>query len=392
MGEVSFKNVSKRFPDGTIAVNNLNFDVIEGEFLVLVGPSGCGKSTSLRMVAGLEAITSGEITIDGELVNDLTPRERDIAMVFQTYALYPHMTVEQNMGFPLRMAKVTGDDKVRRVAEAAEILDITNLLGRYPRELSGGQRQRVAMGRAIVRAPRVFLMDEPLSNLDAKLRVQMRGEIARLQRELKTTTMYVTHDQVEAMTLGDRVAVMHDGVLQQLAPPAELYAAPATVFVAGFIGSPPMNLCSATIEQAGGKLAVRFGGMSLGIDTESLTKHPTLSDRVGKEVVLGTRPESFFLSDGSEPDDQRIRSTVDLVEMLGAEALVYLQTEAAPVTAMGTAERSAAEKDGNKQPSMAALVTRIAPKALPEEGAEVDMYYEPGALHFFDPATGQALR
>jgi multiple sugar transport system ATP-binding protein len=392
MGEVSFKNVSKTFPDGTIAVNNLNFDVIEGEFLVLVGPSGCGKSTSLRMVAGLEAITGGEITIDGELVNDLTPRERDIAMVFQTYALYPHMTVEKNMAFPLRMAGISADEKTRRVAEAAKILDITNLLGRFPRELSGGQRQRVAMGRSIVREPRVFLMDEPLSNLDAKLRVQMRGEIARLQRTLKTTTMYVTHDQVEAMTLGDRVAVMHDGVLQQLAPPAELYAAPATVFVAGFIGSPPMNLCRATIEQAGSGLTVRFGAMSLGIDAESMGNYPAVADRVGQDVVLGTRPESFFLSDGSEPADQRINSTVDLVEMLGAEALVYLQSDAAPVTAMGAAEKSAAEDEGTKGPSTATLVARIAPKALPVEGAAVDMHYEPGALHFFDPANGQALR
>lgn len=393
MGEVSFRNVVKRFDDGTIAVNNLNFDIANGEFLVLVGPSGCGKSTSLRMVAGLEEISGGEITIDGEVVNDLSPRERDIAMVFQTYALYPHMTVEQNMGFPLRMAKIAAVEKTKRVRAAAEILDITNLLGRFPRDLSGGQRQRVAMGRAIVRSPRVFLMDEPLSNLDAKLRVQMRGEIAHLQRELRTTTLYVTHDQVEAMTLGDRVAVMHNGVLQQLAPPAMLYAQPATVFVAAFIGSPPMNLCHARIEQGADGLVARFGSMELGVDAASLAHYPKVAGRAGQEIVLGMRPECFFLAEGETPESQRLRAKVDMVEMLGAEALVYLKTDARPVSSRNLVELSSDEaKAGTIANATLSIVARISPRNIPRVGEVVDVRYEPDSLHFFDPGTGQALR
>ena len=387
MGELTFKNIVKRFDDGTIAVNNLNLSIKEGELVVLVGPSGCGKSTSLRMAAGLEEVSEGEITINGEVVNDFTPRERDIAMVFQTYALYPHMTVEQNIGFPLRMAKMGKEERSKSVRKAAEILDITNLLGRFPRDLSGGQRQRIAMGRAIVRSPRVFLMDEPLSNLDAKLRVQMRGEIARLQRELKTTTLYVTHDQVEAMTLGDRVAVMYDGVLQQLAPPSELYAGPETIFVAGFIGSPPMNLCHARIEEGPNGLSVQFGKMSLGIDKESLAKYPQIAGKVGSEVVLGTRPESFSLAKGDVPVGQEIQGKVDLVEMLGAEALVYIQNDAKPASATP----KAVEGVVSGQETMS-LVTRISPKNLPVMGEIVKMRYENAALHFFDPKTGRALR
>ena len=393
MGEVTFKDVVKRFDDGTIAVNNLNLTIAEGEFVVLVGPSGCGKSTSLRMAAGLEEVTSGEIAINGEVVNDLTPRERDIAMVFQTYALYPHMTVEKNMAFPLRMANVAAAEKTERVRRAAEILDITNLLGRYPRELSGGQRQRVAMGRAIVRSPRVFLMDEPLSNLDAKLRVQMRGEIAHLQRELQTTTLYVTHDQVEAMTLGDRVAVMYDGVLQQLAPPSTLYAAPETVFVAGFIGSPPMNLCHARVEQVANGLEVRFGSMSLMIDPASLAKYPRVSERVGQDVVLGTRPECFALGEGEIPEGQRLRATVDLVEMLGAEALVHVKTDARPISAKNLLDTSGDDaKTGSRNGDAMMLVARVTPKTLPKAGAIVDLSYETDSLHFFDAKTGHALR
>jgi multiple sugar transport system ATP-binding protein len=312
-------------------------------------------------------------------------------MVFQTYALYPHMTVEQNLGFPLRMAKVAAAEKVRRVRAAAEILDIGNLLGRYPRELSGGQRQRVAMGRAIVRSPRVFLMDEPLSNLDAKLRVQMRSEIAHLQRELRTTTMYVTHDQVEAMTLGDRVAVMHDGVLQQLASPGALYASPATVFVAGFIGSPPMNLFYAKVEQGASGLVVRFGGMALGIDKDSIAKYPGVADRVGQDVIMGTRPECFAVAEGDVPEDQRIRTNVDLVEMLGAEALVYLTTDAEPVNAKGMVDTSPDEAVAGSRPRAKTLVARVAPKILPSVGEMVDLRYEGGSLHFFDPKTGLAL-
>ncbi|MCP4381985.1 MAG: sn-glycerol-3-phosphate ABC transporter ATP-binding protein UgpC [Hyphomicrobiales bacterium] len=393
MGEVTFNHVVKRFDNGTVAVNDLNLSIGEGEFVVLVGPSGCGKSTSLRMVAGLEEISSGEITIDGEVVNDYTPRERDIAMVFQTYALYPHMTVEQNMAFPLRMAKTPAAEKEKAVRGAAEILDITNLLGRYPRELSGGQRQRVAMGRAIVRSPRVFLMDEPLSNLDAKLRVQMRGEISRLQRELRTTTLYVTHDQVEAMTLGDRVAVMFDGVLQQLAPPGELYAAPETVFVAGFIGSPPMNLCHAGIEQGPHGLQVRFGSLALDIDQGSIDKYPRASEQTGQNVILGTRPECFSLADESAPEGQCIRGKVDLVEMLGAEALVYVQTDARPASANNLAGTpSGAGEAGSGQPETMKFVARIAPRPLPRTGEIVSLSYETDTLHFFSPKGGGALR
>lgn len=392
MGEVTFNNVMKRFDDGTVGVNNLNLTIGEGEFVVLVGPSGCGKSTSLRMVAGLEEITSGEITINGEVVNDLSPRERDIAMVFQSYALYPHMTVEKNMGFPLKMAKITADEKTKRVHHAAEVLDITNLLGRYPRELSGGQRQRVAMGRAIVRSPRVFLMDEPLSNLDAKLRVQMRGEIAHLQRKLKTTTLYVTHDQVEAMTLGDRVAVMYDGVLQQLDAPGELYASPKTVFVAGFIGSPPMNLCEARIEQGATGLEVKFGSITLAIDPASIEKYPQVAQRIGQDVVLGTRPECFSIADGDVPEGQRVRAKIDIVEMLGAELLVYLENDARSITAKMIADPySEDSQTRTRNGRSTSTVARIQQRMNPKAGEVIDLRYETDSLHFFDLKTGHAL-
>lgn len=394
MSELELKSLTKRFDNGTVAVDNLDIHIADGELVVLVGPSGCGKSTSLRMVAGLEEVTDGEIVIDGAVVNHLTPRERDIAMVFQTYALYPHMTVEQNMGFPLRMAKVDTAEKAKRVHAAAEILDITNLLDRHPRQLSGGQRQRVAMGRAIVREPRVFLMDEPLSNLDAKLRVQMRGEISRLQYDLGTTMMYVTHDQVEAMTIGDRVAVMRGGLLQQLAAPDILYASPANAFVAGFIGSPPMNLCRARLDRGdGASPVVRFGSHSFGIDRSSLDKYPLVSERIGQEVVMGTRPESFFIPQGDVSDNQRIHTRVDLVEFLGAEALVYLQTDAAPVgneTLLDVAREEGV--DGTGAPRNMTFVARVDPRAAPARGDLIDIAYETEALHFFDLETGAALR
>lgn len=392
MSELELRSLTKRFDNGTVAVDNLDIHIADGELVVLVGPSGCGKSTSLRMVAGLEEVTGGEIAIDGKVVNKLTPRERDIAMVFQTYALYPHMTVEQNMGYPLRIAKVPAAEKAKRVRAAAEILDITSLLDRHPRQLSGGQRQRVAMGRAIVRAPRVFLMDEPLSNLDAKLRVQMRGEISRLQYELGTTMMYVTHDQVEAMTIGDRVAVMRDGVLQQLAAPHTLYASPANVFVAGFVGSPPMNLCHGRLEHGDGSgPVVRFGSNSLGIDQSSIDKYPLVAERIGQEVVLGTRPESFFIPGGDVPDDQRIRTRVDLVEFLGAEALVYLQTDAEPIRNEVLLDTFREEESDGANRNMI-FVARIDPRVAPERGELIDIAYETGALHFFDLETGAALR
>ncbi len=394
MSELELRRLTKRFDNGTVAVDNLDIHIADGELVVLVGPSGCGKSTSLRMVAGLEEVTDGEIAIDGQVVNKLTPRERDIAMVFQTYALYPHMTVEQNMGYPLRIAKVAAAEKAKRVRAAAEILDITNLLDRHPRQLSGGQRQRVAMGRAIVREPRVFLMDEPLSNLDAKLRVQMRGEISRLQYELGTTMMYVTHDQVEAMTIGDRVAVLRDGVLQQLAAPHTLYASPANAFVAGFIGSPPMNLCRARLEQGDGSgPVVGFGSNSFAIDQSSIERYPRVPERVGQEVVLGTRPEAFFIPEADVPDGQRIRARVDLVEFLGAEALVYLQTDAEPIRSETLLDNVREEgDDGAGAQQNMIFVARIDPRAAPKRGDLVDIAYETDALHFFDPETGGALR
>ena len=307
MAELQFSGVTKEFADRTIAVNNLNLQIDDGEFVVFVGPSGCGKTTSLRMVAGLEEVTSGDVLIDGEVVNHLTPRQRDIAMVFQNYALYPHMTVGDNMGFALKLAHVGKPSILERVKGAASTLGLGDLLERKPRELSGGQRQRVAMGRAIVRNPKVFLMDEPLSNLDAKLRGQMRAEISRLQNELETTTLYVTHDQIEAMTMGDRVAVMHQGVLQQYDTPSGLYGNPANLFVAGFIGSPPMNLCVADVESAGDKVTLRFGSNALTLPATTMQKYPRIAERAGTKVALGIRPESFFRESADGGESQRIK-------------------------------------------------------------------------------------
>jgi multiple sugar transport system ATP-binding protein len=392
MGEVELRGVTKRFPDGTVAVNSLDLTIGDGELVVLVGPSGCGKSTSLRMVAGLEEVTEGEILIDGKVVNAMSPRERDIAMVFQTYALYPHMTVAENMAFPLRMAKASAEEKTERVRAAAEILDITELLERHPRALSGGQRQRVAMGRAIVRNPRAFLMDEPLSNLDAKLRVQMRAEISRLQEELHATMMYVTHDQVEAMTMGDRVAVMRNGFLQQLAPPRALYTSPANIFVAGFIGSPPMTLCKARVEHGGEGPVVRFGSNSLEIDPRCLEVFPRLSGYVDREVVLGLRPERFSMPDAADPDGRRLRAAVDLVEILGAEALVYLQVDAQPLDKEVLADVFDEPDDvPDHQGAGMNLVAAIDARIAPERGDVIDIAYETDALHFFDPRSGEAL-
>ena len=293
MASVEFRDVSKVFGDGTRAVDRLDLEIADGEFMVLVGPSGCGKTTALRMVAGLEPITDGTVRIGDRVVNDLSPKSRDIAMVFQSYALYPHLTVRDNVAFPLKMKRTPKDEIQRRVLEAARILDLEPLLGRKPRALSGGQRQRVAMGRAIVREPAVFLMDEPLSNLDAKLRVQMRADIKRIQVELGVTTIYVTHDQVEAMTMGHRVAVMRKGELQQVAPPQELYDRPVNLFVGGFIGSPAMNMLEARIERTNGGLAAVLGETRLALDDGTLSRRPALQAYEGREVVLGIRPEDL---------------------------------------------------------------------------------------------------
>ncbi len=330
MATVTMDAVNKVYDNGFHAIHDLSLEIAESEFLVLVGPSGCGKSTALRMVAGLESISSGEMRIGAKVVNDVEPKDRDIAMVFQNYALYPHMTVFDNIGFALKLARVPKDEIDTRVRKAASILELEPYLDRKPGQLSGGQRQRVAMGRAIVRQPAAFLMDEPLSNLDAKLRVQMRAEIARLQRDLAVTTIYVTHDQVEAMTMGDRVAVLKDGYLQQVDTPQNLYDLPVNVFVAAFIGSPSMNLYDGAFAIAGDGGTVAIGSQSITIPSETLSKRPRLRDYDGKHIVVGIRPEDF--EDAAvvpaAPDDRKIKATVKLVEALGSELMVHMAIDA----------------------------------------------------------------
>jgi multiple sugar transport system ATP-binding protein len=389
MARIVLDAVSKQFPGGTIAVNSLDLDVSDGELLVLVGPSGCGKTTALRMVAGLEEATSGTIYIDDRPVNDVEPRHRDIAMVFQGYALYPHLSVYDNMAFSLKYRRAVSKAEVKkRVQEAARILELEPYLDRKPRQLSGGQRQRVAMGRAIVRQPQAFLMDEPLSNLDAKLRVQMRAEIAQLQRSLGVTTIYVTHDQTEAMTLGSRVAVLEQGVLQQIASPQELYKSPANLFVAGFIGSPPMNLIDARLERAedgqGGPHVV-FAGHSLAIPAELMAERPGLDRFLGQGVVLGIRPE--HLSDATLKRDTDTTSVLELPvrlrEELGSDVQIHC--------AIGSAAHhdEAAPQDVT---SLATLVARMDPQTTLAEGQIAKVGVETTRLHFFDPGTGQAIR
>src|SRR5262245_9743597 len=327
MATVTLDNVNKVYDNGFQAIYDLSLDIAESEFLVLVGPSGCGKSTALRMVAGLESITSGELRIGDRVVNDVEPKDRDIAMVFQNYALYPHMTVFDNIGFALKLARVPKPEIDSRVRKAAAILELEPYLDRKPGQLSGGQRQRVAMGRAIVRQPAAFLMDEPLSNLDAKLRVQMRAEIARLQRDLGVTTIYVTHDQVEAMTMGDRVAVLKDGYLQQVDTPQNLYDEPTNVFVAAFIGSPSMNLYEGQLTLNGEK-TVQIGNQQIALAPESLEKHPALQNYAGKNIVVGIRPEDFEdAAVATGPADRRLKATVRLVEALGSELMVHFELD-----------------------------------------------------------------
>ena len=322
---IQLEAIRKEFAGGVVAVDDLSLEIAEGEFMVLVGPSGCGKSTTLRMVAGLEEVTSGTIRIGGVDVTELPPRKRDIAMVFQSYALYAHMSVRDNIGFGLKMAGVPKAEIRAKVAEAAEVLGMSDLLDRKPRQLSGGQRQRVAMGRAIVREPTAFLMDEPLSNLDAKLRVEMRGEITSLQRRIGTPTLYVTHDQTEAMTMGDRVAILRDGVLEQLGTPAELYERPVNMFVASFIGSPAMNLIKGTCEADAGAPFVRFGDSRLSVPDAVAARCAELRDFVGREICVGIRPEDFVAATGPEADDS-IEVHVTRAESLGSELFVYFQT------------------------------------------------------------------
>ena len=398
MAGVTFQGVAKVYPDGTRAVNDLNLEVEDGEFMVLVGPSGCGKTTALRMVAGLEDISEGVVRIGERVVNHVPSRDRDIAMVFQSYALYPHLSVYDNIAFGLKLAKMPKDQIDERVQDAARILGLESHLKRKPRALSGGQRQRVAMGRAIVRQPSAFLMDEPLSNLDAKLRVQMRAEIAKLQDDLGTTTIYVTHDQVEAMTMGDRVAVMRKGELQQVAPPQELYDRPDNLFVGGFIGSPAMNMIEATLERANGSLAAVLGTQRIGLGDETLSARPALRDYEGRRVILGIRPED--LDDAElEPDtaaDRRLKGHVELREALGSEIMVHFRTDATQAVTDETRELQkdvgAPETPGPADTGDGAtMVGRFGARSRVREGQPVEIAVETRALHFFDPDSGLGI-
>jgi len=397
VASIRFESLTKRYPDGTEAVKDLDLDIADGEFVILVGPSGCGKSTALRMVAGLEEISDGKLVIGDKVVNDLTPKERDIAMVFQSYALYPHMSVADNMGFALKLAKVEKSEIDRRVREAADILGLTEFLERKPKALSGGQRQRVAMGRAIVRQPQAFLMDEPLSNLDAKLRVQMRAEIAQLQDRLGVTTLYVTHDQVEAMTMGDRVAVLKKGVLQQVDAPQTLYDRPDNLFVAGFIGSPAMNLAEGTVERGPTGLVAHLGSIALDIDERALTAYPRVADAVGKRVAIGLRPEHFFRPDASSPAGNRFTAKVGLVEALGAELLVHVHTDAPPVLTEDTRqaldnESAYAELEARAKAGGQPFTCRFEPGAPPKLSDDLEVGFKTENLHFFSMEDGSALR
>ncbi|HET6601323.1 MAG TPA: sn-glycerol-3-phosphate ABC transporter ATP-binding protein UgpC [Gaiella sp.] len=395
MAAITYEGVSKIYDDGTRAVEDFDLEISDGEFMVLVGPSGCGKTTALRMLAGLEEISEGEIRIAERVVNDLTPRERDIAMVFQSYALYPHLSVYDNIAFSLKLHKVPKAEIDKRVGDAARILDLEPYLKRKPKALSGGQRQRVAMGRAIVRQPSAFLMDEPLSNLDAKLRVQMRAEIRGLQRDLGVTTIYVTHDQVEAMTMGDRVAVMRKGELQQAADPQELYDHPVNLFVAGFIGSPAMNMLEATLERDDGTMKVVTGSQEIQLSEETLSQRPALRGYEGRKVVLGIRPED--LEDhqlaGETAHGGTLEGTVTLREALGAEIMVHFSVDAPPAfTAdvkelaedVGEAERAEAHAGEGK----AVIVGRFGARSRVKPGEHVDVAVDTRQLHFFDVDTG----
>jgi multiple sugar transport system ATP-binding protein len=398
MAEIAYDDVAKVYPDGTRAVHDFDLEIGDGELMVLVGPSGCGKTTALRMLAGLEEISEGEIRIGDRVVNDLTPKDRDIAMVFQSYALYPHMTVEQNLAFGLKLRKLPKQEVKERVERAARTLQIEEFLKRKPRALSGGQRQRVAMGRAIVREPQAYLMDEPLSNLDAKLRVQVRAEIHQLQRRLGVTTIYVTHDQVEAMTMGDRVSVMNAGVLQQVDTPQVLYDSPVNEFVAGFIGSPAINLVEAELESANGSLVVDFGGHRLAVDEQAARNRSGLKDYVGRTVMLGIRPEDF--EDASlEPDtppDRRLKVKADLTEPLGSEVLVYFATEATKVVSSAVAADVGEDADvslgGEEEGEPTThLVARVSPRTRIAVGNEVELAVDTSRLYFFDRETRESI-
>jgi multiple sugar transport system ATP-binding protein len=397
MAQVAFDRVSKIYPDGTRAVNDINLEIADGEFMVLVGPSGCGKTTALRMVAGLEEISEGALKIGERIVNHVPSRDRDIAMVFQSYALYPHLSVYENIAFGLRLKKMPKEEIDQRVQRAASLLGLEEYLKRKPRALSGGQRQRVAMGRAIVRQPAAFLMDEPLSNLDAKLRVQMRAEIAKLQSDLGVTTIYVTHDQVEAMTMGDRVAVMRKGELQQVDEPQTLYDRPVNLFVGGFIGSPAMNMLDATISSNGG-LSASIGDQTIALGTETLQSHPALQAYDGKRVILGIRPEDLedAALESDAPADRRLRGRLELREALGSEIMAHFAIKGAHAETDETRElaRDAGAGDETQvgvREGEAVMVGRFGARSRVKQGEAVEAVVDTRALHFFDPETGNGI-
>jgi multiple sugar transport system ATP-binding protein len=390
MATISLEHVTKRYPDGTEAVRDLNVNIADGEFLVFVGPSGCGKSTALNMIAGLEDISSGDLKMGEKVVNQLSPKDRDIAMVFQTYALYPHMTVRQNMAFPLKIAHTPQDEIDRRVKEAAELLELNEHLDRKPANLSGGQRQRVAMGRAIVRNPQAFLMDEPLSNLDAKLRVQMRTMISRLQQRLKVTTVYVTHDQTEAMTLGDRIMVLRLGEMQQVGSPQELYDDPANLFVAGFIGSPSMNFMPGQLAE--GMVKWPLGDVRLPAETASRLAE----QKAPRDVIVGMRPENFedaaLLEDAKREKGATVTVKPDVIESLGSEVLAYFPVPKPEAAQMEELQRVAQEVGSGDAPgSESTFVARLDPATRAQEGTSFSLWLDTHKLHLFDAQTGKVL-
>ena len=389
IAEIELERLTKVYPDGTKAVKELDLTIGDGEFTVLVGPSGCGKTTALRMVAGLEPVTEGEVRIGGRVVNNLPPKNRDIAMVFQNYALYPHMSAYRNMAFGLKLRKFDKAEIDRRVKSAAEVLGLQDVLGKRPRTLSGGQRQRVAMGRAIVREPQAFLMDEPLSNLDAKLRVEMRAEIARIQRDLAVTTIYVTHDQTEALTLGERVAVMRDGVLQQYDVPQRLYDHPVNLFVAEFIGSPAMNLVGADLVREDGRLEARFGDHRLAVDEGLLEARPALRVFEGKPLILGIRPEDFEHAEGES--DGQISAAVDIREDMGSEVFVHFAVDGRPVHGEDVKAAVGADTVDVREEHGTVFVARLGRGASFREGDNARLRVAHDRLHFFDPATGLGI-
>jgi multiple sugar transport system ATP-binding protein len=400
VASVTFDGVSKVYDNGFRAVDGLDLQIRDGEFMVLVGPSGCGKTTALRMLAGLDEISEGELVIDDKVVNDVAPQKRDIAMVFQNYALYPHLSVYDNMAYGLKIQKISKDEIRRRVQEIAAVIGLEDLLERKPKALSGGQRQRVAMGRAIVREPKVFLMDEPLSNLDAKLRVQMRSEVSRIQHQLKATTVYVTHDQVEAMTMGDRVALMRRGVLQQVDTPMRLYHAPANLFVASFIGSPAMNLFEAELSRRGDALVAQVGNQTLELAPQALSDPGALEHHIGRTLALGLRPE--HIEDAAiapdAPDGRRLRGVVRAVEALGSELIAHLELPGRPVLtdevkeiAADTDDRALQELEAETRDAKLPVVARFDEASSARSGSPIEVVVDVERIHVFDLETGEAI-